>query len=400
MFRKLKIELILINLILTGLVLVTIFSGIYVMMKKSSDNSAYMRMEKIAENGNVPPPGPREDRFDSLRDIVVKTDKLGNAGEMHLNSNLSVDEAREISKKVFYIKSEKGSIDYNGFSLRYIKVPKSYGFIMVFSDKFFDNQVMKRLIIISIIVCTISLVLVFVISLFLANTSLKPIIDAWKKQQAFVADASHELRTPLAVISTNLEIVMEDNNESVGNQRKWLENISLETKRMTKLIEDLLFLARSDSKKLLKFAEFNLSRTAEKSIASFEAVAIKHGIILKKDIEPEVIFRGNEGRIKQLIVILFDNAVKHTKEGGCIQLKVHRDKNRTEITVSDTGEGISEEYIDKIFDRFYKIDKSRSKRGGNFGLGLSIAKSIVQEHNGNIDVSSVVGKGTTFKIVF
>ncbi|WP_446897909.1 sensor histidine kinase [Clostridium sp. LBM24168] len=402
MFRKLKLELILINLILTGLVLFTIFSGIYILMQRSFDNSAYMRMAKTARMENIPPlMGPPEKRLTQSEDFFIKVDENENIIDVSLNSILSKTESQNVVKKIFDMEEDKGTVNYKDLVLRYIRVPKSYGFIIVLLDKSVDNEVLKRLIIISAVICIISLVLVFIISLFLANISLKPVIGAWEKQKAFVADASHELRTPLAVITTNLDIVLDNDDELVSNQKKWLGNIKLETDRMTKLIESLLFLARSDSNKThVSFMKFDLSNAVIKSVVPFEAVCMKNGIDLKSNIESDIIFTGNEGRIKQLIAILVDNAVKHTPEGGSINIKMNRIKNGIEILVSDTGEGIAENHLNKIFDRFYKVDKSRAKREGNFGLGLAIAKTIVEEHRGSISVSSVVGKGSTFRIVF
>lgn len=400
MFRKLKIQLVLINLILTSLVLVTIFSGIYMLMKKSFDNSAYMRMIKTAEMGDLPP-SPHDRNLVASDGFFIKTDRAGTAYEISSNSLITTNSAHGIVDKILKNNSDNGNISYENYKLRYIRVNKPYGYIIVFLDKSFDNEVLRRLVMISVVICIISLVLVFIISVFLANMSLKPVIKAWKKQKAFVADASHELRTPLAVITTNLDIVLDNRNKTIDSQKKWLGNIKLETGRMTKLIEALLFIARSDSNKSsIAKANFNLSNAVMKSIMPFEAVAIQNKIDLKFGIEPDIFFNGDEGRIKELIAILVDNAIKHTPINESIEVKVNRFKNRIEISVADTGEGVSKEYISKIFNRFYKVDKSRSKRDGSFGLGLSIAKCIVEEHEGVINVSSEVGKGSVFKVVF
>ena len=170
---------------------------------------------------------------------------------------------------------------------------------------------------------------------------------------------------------------------------------------MTNLIEDLLFLARSDSgKDTFVTSKFDLSSAVIKSISSFEPIAMQHEIKLESNILQNVRFNGNEGRINQLMVILIDNAIKHTPKGGSIKVIMNMIKNKIEISVSDTGEGIEEKYLDKIFERFYKIDKSRARREGHFGLGLSIAKTIVEEHKGDISVSSVPKEGSTFKVAF
>ncbi|MBP2033862.1 signal transduction histidine kinase [Clostridium algifaecis] len=401
MFRKLKIELVLTNLILTSLVLVTIFSGIYILMRGSLDHSAYMRMMKTAEIENIPPSEPPGKNPNPSDNFIVKIDQSNKIYEISTNSRLSKNQAETAVQNVLKSNKKRGNISYDNFTFRYIKEPKSYGSIIVLQDKSFDNRVLNSLIGISAIICLVSLILVFIISLFLANLSLKPIIKAWEKQKAFVADASHELRTPLSVITTNLDLVLDNGEETIESQGKWLGNIKLETKRMTKLIEDLLFIARSDAHKTsLLSSKFDLSSSIMKSIIPFEAIAVQHGIELKSDVLPDVNFLGNEGRINQLIVILIDNAIKHTPEGGIIEVKMAIIKNKIQISVSDTGEGIEEEYLDKIFERFYKVDKSRAKKDGHFGLGLSIAKTIVEEHKGNISVSSILGKGSVFKVIF
>ena len=228
MFRKLKIELILINLILTSLLLITIFSGIYVLMKSNFDHSAYMRMDKTLEMEFIPK-HEHEERSLGPMSFIIKTDKNGNIIEVMSNFELTNDESKTLVNKVFKSQIERGSVSYDNFSLRYIKVPKDYGFIIVFQDKSFDNAALHSLVIISIVVCVVSLIIVFIISLFLSNIALKPIINVWEKQKAFVADASHELRTPLSVIRTSLDLVLDNRDETVESQSKWLGNIKIET---------------------------------------------------------------------------------------------------------------------------------------------------------------------------
>ncbi|AYD40460.1 sensor histidine kinase [Clostridium fermenticellae] len=402
MFRKLKIELILINLILTSILLLTIFSGIYVLMKSSFDHSAYMMMDKTLQMEHIKE-GERGQKGPNPMVFIIKTDNKKNIIYIESNFKLTDNEFKTLKDRALKSDLKRGSITYNNLNLRYVRIHKDYGFAIVFQDKSFDNGALNSLIKISIIVCIVSLIVVFIISLLLSNIALKPIINVWEKQKAFVADASHELRTPLSVIRTNLDLVLDNHEETVGSQEKWLNNIKTETQRMTKLIEDLLFLARSDSgKKSLMRLKFDLSSVIIRSVTAFEPIAIQNSIKLKYNVLNGIRFNGNEGRINQLMVILIDNAIKHTPEGGTIKVNMNIVKNKINIIVSDTGEGIEEEYLDKIFERFYKVDKSRAKREGegHFGLGLSIAKTIVDELNGDISVSSKPNEGATFKVVF
>lgn len=169
---------------------------------------------------------------------------------------------------------------------------------------------------------------------------------------------------------------------------------------MSKLVEDLLFLARADSgEELIEMSNLKLSNVLEQTIELFSLFAIQKGISLNSDIQPNVNFMGNEGRIKQLVTILIDNALKCTPEKGTIKLKMRSNESIIEIIVYDNGYGIPKEHLNKIFERFYKLDKSRSGNSGGSGLGLSIANTIVKEHKGSISVSSDIEKGSTFRVV-
>ncbi|MCJ7688417.1 MAG: ATP-binding protein, partial [Clostridiaceae bacterium] len=204
---------------------------------------------------------------------------------------------------------------------------------------------------------------------------------------AIIADASHELRTPLAVIETTLDLVISRGENTINSQLKWIENIQAENKRMSKLVNDLLFLARTDSKQVIfEKKAFPLHSALLEAYIPFEAITIQKGIQLKAFKGAPINFIGDEARIKQLVVILIDNAIKHTQPGGTIGMSLFRRGEFIEIIIEDTGEGIEKEHINDIFKRFYKVDKARSDNGESSGLGLSIAQCIVKEHNGTIRV--------------
>jgi signal transduction histidine kinase len=311
---------------------------------------------------------------------------------------ISTSDAQGLIKKAVAEVNETGTISFKNIDYRYLKASKNYGYFLIFDDKTIDEQVLSGLVVNSLAIGGLSLILVFFVSLFLANKALVPITRAWDKQKAFVADASHELRTPLAVINTNLELVLGNADETVGSQSKWLGAIQSEIQRMSKLVADLLFLARADSDEAISMSVFNLSDALNQAAVPFIPFAASKGIELVPKIEPDVFFYGNEGRLKQLIDILIDNAIKYTNAGDKVELKLHSGCSTIEITVSDTGEGIPGEHLGRIFERFYRIDKSRSREYGGTGLGLSIADRIVKEHKGIINVSSSAGKGAVFSI--
>ncbi|MED0686497.1 sensor histidine kinase [Anoxybacillus ayderensis] len=243
-------------------------------------------------------------------------------------------------------------------------------------------------------------------SYFMSKRALVPIQDAYNRQRQFVADASHELRTPLSVIFSSVEALKMDMSlTSDAFSRKTIERLGDETKRMTKLINDLLTLARTDDTKLqIEKKPFDLRACAQHTLQSLQELANKKNITLQFHASEQIEFVGDEDKCTQLLYILLDNAIKYTPEGGTVSLSfkqyVTKQRKVVEISVSDTGIGIAPEHLPHIFDRFYRADKARTRQIGGHGLGLSIAKWIVEAHNGHIQVESDVGKGTTFTLTF
>jgi len=170
---------------------------------------------------------------------------------------------------------------------------------------------------------------------------------------------------------------------------------------MTKLTKDLLYLTQVDySEVKMIFSDFILSEAVENVLLTMEAVIFENHISLQYDIEPNLKLHGNSEQIKQVVMILLDNALKYTNEKGSVDVSLKKHQTGIQFTVTNTGKGISEEHWDKIFDRFYRLDKSRARNSGGYGLGLAIAKAIVEQHGGKISVKSIVDKATTFTVEF
>lgn len=247
----------------------------------------------------------------------------------------------------------------------------------------------------------ICLIFVFGVSVLLAQIAIKPIQEAWQRQLDFTADASHELRTPLAVMQTNLEIVLDNTEETVESQMMWLDNVMNENKRMATLVDDLLTLSRSDTnEQMLNLETFDLAQTIEETLEPYYPIGEKQEveIIFNNNLENTLNFYGDSKRIKQLIIILIDNALKYMNRSGKITVEVEIKGKQIELQVKDTGEGIDKEELKKVFNRFYRVNKASSRKKGGSGLGLAIAKWIVESHKGTIEVKSEIDKGTDFKI--
>jgi two-component system sensor histidine kinase CiaH len=240
-------------------------------------------------------------------------------------------------------------------------------------------------------------VILLVLSYFLTGKALTPVKESWMKQKEFVADASHELRTPLTVIQTNLDVVLSDEDGSVEENQIWLDNAYSETRVMAKLIDQLLILAKADNNEgQLSISEFSFSEVVENVCQSMKAIAATKNIELITDIEDNIIIKADYDKMRRLAVILVDNAVKYTEEGR-VTVTLKTDKNRKVLIVEDTGIGIHEKDLNRIFDRFYRADKARHREGGT-GLGLSIAKWIADKHKYSLTVESIVNAGSKFTL--
>jgi signal transduction histidine kinase len=230
--------------------------------------------------------------------------------------------------------------------------------------------------------------LTFFVGLFFARSSLRPAQQAMERLEQFTQDASHELRTPIAIVNSTLDLALK-----TGEFPRRITSAKNDLKHMSLLVERLLELAQLD-RFLLEKKEVDLSSLIRESAESFGALAQEKGITIKENIKPGITVQGDESLIRQIADNLLSNAVKFSGDKGAVTIDL-TDKT---LSVKDKGDGIPEESLPRIFDRFYQADESRSH--GGFGLGLSLVKRIVDLHGWNIDVKSKQGKGTEFTIKF
>ena len=236
------------------------------------------------------------------------------------------------------------------------------------------------------------------IGYYMAGRALVPIKEAYDKQKQFAADASHELRTPLAVVMASADLLLADPSIQNPFLRQVIEDLKNEVKKMTNLVSDLLMVARSDNNALkVNIKRLDLFEVLSQVLRMMTPIAEKKNILLRGDNLYRVYAKGDEDRIRQLMIILTDNAIKYTPEGGRVEIGLI-EKERVGITVTDNGIGISKDNLEKIFERFYRVDKARSREMGGNGLGLSIAKELVRMNGGEIGVESKEGEGTRFTV--
>jgi len=403
-FRSLKFKLTLVNSVVVSIIFLVAFSGIYFLTERAMNWRLQLMMRSTTEDEISGRPFLRmQERFGRrFLNFLVRTDGSGNIVAKSPEILLSDEQLAALVNKAFASPAREGRIDLGvGGLYRYLRVGQEgrRGFTFVFFNISGERDMLKNLLVSLLVMGLAGLVMTILGSFFMAHKALEPVREAWERQKNFVADASHELRSPLAVCRTNLELVMSNAGSTVASQSIWLENIMAENRRMAKLVNDLLFLARADSQQeTLDMAAFDLSSLLEETVEALRPLAEEKGISLGARIKPGVGFYGDPEHIRRLAVILLDNAIKYTKPGGRAELELRETHGMAEIYVRDTGEGISSEHIDKIFRRFYRVDKARSRADGSSGLGLSIADWIIREHKGAVKVESVPGKGTEFKV--
>ena len=246
----------------------------------------------------------------------------------------------------------------------------------------------------------VALLLATVLGHILSGRAMVPLREAYEKQRQFAADASHELRPPLAVVMASADLLENDPSITSPFLKQVIADVRDEVKKMTRLVSDLLLVARSDNKALkLKLQKFDAAELLSQTARLMQPLADKKHIALDiRNCDAHVI-QADEQKIKQLMLILVDNAVKYTPDGGEVHVGFEKaPQGHVRFFVQDTGIGIAKEDQRRIFDRFYRVDKARSREMGGNGLGLSIAQEIVNRHQGSIEVTSTLGKGTRFTV--
>ena len=248
---------------------------------------------------------------------------------------------------------------------------------------------------VTLLVGLITTVLILIPVYWLSKWAIKPIAHNMEKQKQFITDAGHELKTPLAIISADAEVL-----EMCEGENEWVTSIKNQTERMSGLVRNLVTLAKADESKIKRqTAKFNLSEAFADTASGFETSAKHANRNFVINITENIYYRGEESEIRQLVSILCDNAIKYSDEQGIISLNLYKSGKNIVIDMYNTCEYVDPESINKLFDRFYRADESRSRETGGYGIGLSIAKAIVERHKGKIRAFANGTTAITFKII-
>ncbi len=291
--------------------------------------------------------------------------------------------------------SDRETGELKGQNLRYLKTVSPRGFTIVFSDTTTESATLRFLLFSCIAIFLVAMAIFLGISILLSHWVIKPVSDAWEQQRQFVADASHELKTPLSVIMANAELMQA---EDAGEEecKKHSGNILEVTYQMRALVENMLEMARVDNGTVkMHFKQLDFSQLVSDAVLSFQLLYEEKGMGLRCAADNGIMLNGSEQHLFQVMDVLLDNALKYSAEGGMVSVDLKEADRYCVLSVSGPGEKISEEDIKNIFKRFYRTDKARAMNG-SYGLGLSIAESIVDAHKGKIWAESEYGYNTFF----
>ncbi len=408
MIKKLQRKFVLItmeSLFFVLLLMVVAINGInYYQMQVKIDGA----MQILSENqgrfpefkkGNEPPKDPHfdfqmnEETAFEVRYFVINVDEDGSVEQIDTGHIAAISSSDAIT----YANSVIESGQANGFEgiYKFKVVEQSHGSMILFMDCRSQLQSFTALLLISSAVALLTLLITFILVSVFSRKAISPIIISLEKQKQFITDAGHEIKTPLAIISANADVL-----ELTTGGNEWIGSIRNQVVRLDKLVKNLLVLSKVGEDNIeLIFTDLNISKTVAETAASFEAIAEMQSKEFLLTLQPDLKIRGDETSIQQLVSTLIDNALKYSNENGTIQITLSSTKKGVLLEFYNTTDSIETENLERLFDRFYRPDSSRSRETGGYGIGLSIAKSIVDAHHGKISARSEDGKSICFSVL-
>ncbi|WP_350300774.1 sensor histidine kinase [Peribacillus frigoritolerans] len=405
MFQKTRLQLTLLNSIVFIVLIAILSRTIYFYTENQiykDVNDSLIKDYRDFNNGGMPGGRPQGEFLLGPGPSVI----VWGPDDTIIEPRLSVDHFFKVNEQQFFPKNfdEIEEISVNGYTYRALstKVDTGYGEMAVQFIKNVDTEkeMLDRLLLILFVGGGIGSLVAVGAGYLLAGRALIPVKKSWDQQQQFVSDASHEIRTPLAVIQSRADLLFQSPNATIEEKAVDISIISKEVRRLNKLVNGLLTLTRTDSNQMeVKKSNFFLDDLLMDIVEQYADIASFQEKSIISHAPEQVVFHGDKERIHQLLVILVDNAMKFTEEGGEISLSCIKNASSIILTVEDNGIGIPQEELPLIFNRFYQVEQSRSANEGS-GLGLSIAKWIVNTHQGNIKVTSEQNERTRFEITF
>lgn len=390
MIKKLKRQIAITLTILMSVIIIGVLVFVNVIFRIEASNSIYNRLEIVMQSINI----KYFDRGLALNPFPMNYDNTSVVLLVNNNAFILNNEPNVGFNDEELVSFAQGSLQAfsQSSSIKGVKSGKYYyakhvpeGTLVLVASNDNINERSEMLLRNSFLVGCAGLIISAWIATLGATLLVKPVQETIDNERAFVSDASHELKTPLAVITSNAEVL-----ESEIGDNKWLTCIKSETYRMSDLIKSMLAISRLEkSTNRQTFTKVDFSSCINETVMKFEAQAFEKGVLISTEIQDDVFVHGSEEKLKQVVAILIDNAVKYVCKNGAIKVALKSRMGSAVLTITNTGSFIEKKDYKRVFERFYRADEARTQtQKQSYGLGLAIAKRIVEEHEGNISVAS------------
>lgn len=396
MIRKLRLKFVAVCMAMVTAVLAVVFMSVYFSVQRSAETLSRQVLQRVIQEADQ---SHGEGIFRPDISINIGGDRVllpyftvevwGNNAYVTGGTYASLDDTEALSnilRDCLSQPQQEGIVERYG--LRYLRQDNGLYQNIAFVDMSMETTMLHRLMRSYFLIVLAALILLLGVSILLSRWATAPVEKAWRQQRQFLSDASHELKTPLTVILSNAELL----EAAPMDQRpaRWRDNILSEAKQMKVLVEQMLTLARADNNPMPSASAMeavSLSDLATDCALAFEPVAFEAGKPLEYEIAPDLTVTGDRDKLRRLISILLDNAIKYGADGGTIRLKLQKSDRHAQLVVSNPGEPIPQDKLPHLFERFYRADDSRGEKSG-FGLGLSIAATVAQEHKASLRAES------------
>lgn len=402
MFEKLRRKLLRFVMVSLSLVVLLAFSAIYLVTYHNMQQETNRQLQNLRNKPlAMQPPSAPDASVQPMPDSIESDYRVSFSILMTSDNIAYVDSLLDYDESVYQTaiseasQSDRGVITLEGRRWAYLvsrsAAADSAIHRIAFLDVTANYKTLSQLLLTLALTAVLVLAALYLIARRFAGRAITPIEDSYLRQQQFITDSSHEFRTPLAVIAANVDAIEASPADTVESQQEWFGYIRSELRRSSKLVDDLLYLSKSQMLPLEEGVAFDLSAACEHAAASVEALLYDREIHLMSQIEPDIVLVTDGDKVRQLIYIMLDNACRYTPSKGQILVHLLRVNDRVRLRISNTAEALSEEDRLHLFDRFYRPDRSRSSDSGGSGLGLSIAKTICDRLGASIVVENDPG---------
>ena len=375
MIRKLRWKITGVTLLVSALVLTAVFACVYLFSRNNIAESYEYQLRQAVVSGTS------EARVPCFVAEVLPSGTVRVSGSNYYDLQ---DEDTLLPLVTAALSADADSGVLAAQHMRYFRLEGALAVRIAFMDSTFEQATLRSLVRVCLLIGAAALLVLFGLSWLLSGFVTRPVARTWQNQQQFLSDASHELKTPLTVILSSADLLK---TSAQPEQRQYVDNISVESRRMKALVEDMLTLSRTESGRAAPFEPLDLSDLVTDAALRFEPVAFEAGHPLQYDIQNGASLSGDRQQLDQLLEILLDNAVKYAAKDAPIRLTLDISGKNAVLAVENPGDPIPPDKLPHLFDRFYRVDDARTGAGG-FGLGLAIAQQIVRRHKGAITAAS------------